>query len=50
MNYCIKLNEENIKCEACQALYRFLQKKVNKLNNTGAYMLDSKYQMTQAIL
>ena len=33
------------KSEACQAFYRFFYYEVNKLNNTGAQMLDSIYHM-----
>ena len=36
---------KEIKCEACQAFYLF-RKQFNKVNNTGAQMLDSIYHMT----
>ena len=37
---------KEIKCEACQAFYLFFRNKFNKFNNTGAWILDSIYQMT----
>ena len=35
-----------IKCEACRAFYLFFRNEFNKVDNTGARMLDSIYHMT----
>ena len=35
-----------MKCEACQAFYRFYTKSLIINNNTGAWMLNSVYHMT----
>ena len=38
-----RVGENVIKCEACQAFYRFFRNEFNKFNNTEARMLDSIY-------
>ena len=45
LNLSNKLKKE-IKYETCLAFYFFLATSFNKLNNTGARMLDSIYHMT----
>ena len=39
-----------MKCKACRAFYLFFRNKLNKLNNTGARMLDSVYHMALKLI
>ena len=45
-----RVEEKEIKCEACRAFYRFFATSFNKFNNTGARMLDSICNMTKTTL